>query len=77
MSRGDIPLNVTLKVGRTAAVQEVGRIAAVLKVGRTAAGGQPRIQAEVVPDMVIGRKAASGKQPRERVATAPDTTVQS
>ena len=77
------------EVGRTtAALREVGRMAAreadtVCVAGRTAArevdwivaGGQTRIQAEVSPDMVVGRKAASGKQPRERVATALDTTV--
>ena len=51
-----------------------GRTAA-RKVGRIVAGGQPRIQAEVAPDMVVDRQDASGKQPRERVASAPDTTV--
>ena len=71
------------EVGRTAAtLREVGCMAAreadtVYVAGRTAirevdwivAGGQPRIQAEVAPDMVVGTKAASGKQPRERVAS--------
>ena len=49
---------------------------AARKVGRIVAGGQPRIQAEIVPVKVVGRQAASRKQPRERVATAPDTTIQ-
>lgn len=63
------------EVDRTAAVREAGRIAAVLEAGRTATGGRPRTRAEVAPDMVVGRKAASGKQPRERVGTTPDTTA--
>ena len=41
---------------------EAGRAATALQVRRTAAGGQPRIQAKLAPDMVVDRKAASGKQ---------------
>lgn len=52
-----------------------GRTAA-RKVGRIVAGSQQRIQAEIVSDKVVGRQAASRKQPRERVVTTPDTTVQ-
>ena len=52
-----------VEFGRTAAALEVGRAAAVLEFGRTAACGQPRIQAEGAPDMVISREAASLQHP--------------
>lgn len=73
------------RAGGTAAEEAGGAAAreadmtgtAAREVGRKAVGDKLRIQATVAPDMVVSRKAASGKKSWERVATASDTTVQS
>ena len=65
-----------LEVGRTAAVRS-RQDSRITWVSRTATGGQPMIQAEETPDMVVGRETASGKQLTEWVATAPGTAGQS